>query len=80
MDVDELEEGFVDVWAEFRGAVSGRDPVGGGDAVVNCGSELLGARTGIGFEEFGFDLGEGVFDGSSFLGDFEGEGGFEMGD
>lgn len=79
MNEDEEEEGFVDVGPEFGGAVRGRDPLGGGDAVVDEGGQLLGGGVGVGLEELGFDLSEDVADRFAFFGDLEGEGGFEVG-
>lgn len=80
VDVNEHKEGFVDVGAEFGGAVGGGDPVGGGDAVVDQGGELLRRGVGVGFEQLGFDLGEDVADRFAFFGDFQGEGSFEVWD
>lgn len=80
VDVDDEEERFVDVRPELRRVVRRRDPAGRGDAVVDHRGELLGAGARVGFEEFGVDLAEDVLDGFGFLGDPEGEGGFEVGD
>ena len=78
MDVDEKEEGFVDVGTELSGAVCCGDPGGGGDARVDYGVEPAGAGGGVGSEEFCFDLGQDIFDCFGLFGKFDGEVGFEL--
>lgn len=80
VDVDEQEEGFVDVGPDFGGAGDRGSPGWGGDAGPDDGGELGGGWLGVGSEEAVRDLDKDVADGFGFIGEGDGEVGLKLGD
>ena len=63
-----MEEGLVDVRADFDGEGCGGRPVLGGYACVDDGGEGFFGGADVGLEETGVDLGEDVLYGFRFFG------------
>ena len=79
VDEDETEQRFVDVWFCGRGARFGLgDPVVAGEAGLDDFAQAFDWLLGVGLEEAGVNLAEDVFDGLGFVGEFDGEGVFEL--
>ena len=76
----EGEEDVVDVRFRIRGAGFGRRPVRRGYRGGDEGSETGGGGRDVRGEETGVDLGQDVADRFGFVGEFEGECGFEVRD
>ena len=76
----ENQKGLVDVGSDFGGAVGGREPGWGGDALSDDVGEAVGDGAGVGLEDAFVDLGEDVIDGFGFFGEGDGEESFEVGD
>ena len=80
MHEDEVEEDVVDVWFCVLRPWDGGDPVGAGDAVVDDFAHFLDCGLDVGLEEASVDLAEGVADCFAFVGELDGEVGFELRD
>ena len=78
MHKHEVEEDVVDVRFGVLRAGDGGDPVGACDAIIDDFAHFLHGGFDVGLEEAGVDLAEGVADGFAFVGEFDGEVGFEL--
>lgn len=82
MHDDEVEKNFINTrrGVTVTATLDRGSPGGGLDASSDGGREAVGVGLGVGFEEACIDLREEVTDSCCFVGEGDGEGGFEEGD